>query len=274
MSKFSVLLPVYHADNSSYLELAIGSVIASTVKPSELVIVEDGPLPNSLTVVVNKYCKLYPDLIKLVRLKENKGLGEALAHGVAACSCKLIARMDADDVCRKDRFERQLKIFEKNKNIAIVGSNIDEYDDSMTVFIGNRIVPENDDDIKLFLKKRNPFNHMSVMFRKDAVINVGGYLPMEGFEDYYLWCRLLKEYDGYNIQESLVKVRGGDSMYRRRSGKNYARKVIDFQTAICKAGVINKRQKIMNDFVRVPIAIAPLWLKRVFYKSVLRGGKI
>ena len=182
--------------------------------------------------------------------------------------------MDADDVCRKDRFERQLKIFEKNKNIAIVGSNIDEYDDSMTVFIGNRIVPENDDDIKLFLKKRNPFNHMSVMFRKDAVINVGGYLPMEGFEDYYLWCRLLKEYDGYNIQESLVKVRGGDSMYRRRSGKNYARKVIDFQTAICKAGVINKRQKIMNDFVRVPIAIAPLWLKRVFYKSVLRGGKI
>lgn len=274
MSKFSVLLPVYHADNSSYLELAIGSVIASTVKPSELVIVEDGPLPNSLTVVVNKYCKLYPDLIKLVRLKENKGLGEALAHGVAACSCKLIARMDADDVCQKDRFERQLKIFKKNKDVAIIGSNIDEYNDDMTCFLGNRIVPENDDDIKMFLKKRNPFNHVSVMFKKDAVISVGGYLPMEGFEDYYLWCRLLKKYSGYNIQESLVKVRGGDSMYRRRGGLKYVKNIVKFENVICEIGIIKKREKFLNSAMRVLAAIAPVWLKKIFYERILRGDKI
>lgn len=273
MSNFSVLLPVYYADNPLHFDLSIKSIFSSTVIPSELVIVEDGPLPSSLNVVVKKYCRLYPDFIKLVKLDKNKGLGEALNCGVRACSQGLIARMDADDICQKDRFEKQLEVFEKDKNIAIVGSNIDEYDDDMVNLIGYRIVPEKNDDIKKFLRKRNPFNHMSVMFRKNAVMMVGGYLPMDGFEDYYLWCRLLKEYDGYNIQESLVKVRGGDSMYKRRGGKSYAKKIIVFQSAICKDGVINKRQKIMNDFVRVPIAIAPLWLKRIFYENILRGSK-
>ena len=148
---FSVLLPVYAGDRASWLELSLDSVFDSNIRPNEIVIVKDGPLGKMLDAVIEKYEIKYRNLIKSVTLKENVGLGLALAKGLECCSNELIARMDADDICCRNRFEKQLKVFEDNPNVSIVGSNVTEYDESMQRILNEKIVPETDIEIKKIL---------------------------------------------------------------------------------------------------------------------------
>lgn len=268
--KFSVLMSVYFKESPSYLEAALSSIFTQTVMPDEVVLVEDGPLTSELDETINKFEKEYPTILKVVKFETNRGLGQALHDGLIECSNEIVFRMDTDDIAHKDRFEKQLKIF-KEKDVDAVGSNITEFDETMTNITSHRIVPEQDEDIKKMAKSRNPINHMTIAFKKQAVIESGNYLDMMYFEDYYLWVRMMsKGYTFYNIQEELIDVRGGNDMIKRRGGKKYIKPIINFEKAILKLGYISKFEYLKNTTKRIIGSLIPNGLRFFLYKKLLR----
>lgn len=137
-----------------------------------------------------------------------------------------------------------------------------------------RIVPENKEEIYKYAKKRNPINHVTVMFKKDSILEVGNYENLPYFEDYYLWCKLIKSNKNmYNIQKILCKVRAGEEMTKRRGGRNYIKAIYKFQKKIEELGIINQLEKNVNILIRSMVSIAPNNLRSLAYSKLLRGKK-
>lgn len=257
MSKiqFSVSICVYGGDNAKHFDIAMESIFNQTLPPDEVVLVVDGPVNGEIDDVIEKYEKQYRCL-NVVRLKENVGHGNARRRGMQECSNELIALMDADDICVNTRFEKQVEIFKKNSEVSVVGGLIDEFIDNPQNVIGSRIVPQNDDDIKLYMRKRCPMNQMTVMMKKTDVGEVGGYLDWYCDEDYYLWIRLaLKEKKFYNIQENLVNVRVGAEMYQRRGGFKYFKSEARLQGYMLKRNIIDVNRYILNVLQRLILQV-------------------
>ena len=272
-TNFSVLMPVYAKEKPKNLNEALESIYSQTVFPSEVVICEDGKLTQELDSIIKEYKQRYPKNTKVVKFPTNRGLGNALHDGILECSNEVIFRMDSDDISVGDRFEKQLAVLQETK-ADVVGSNIVEYDEKMNVMTGSREVPELDTNIKQYAKKRNPINHMTVCYKRSAVLSAGNYLVMDGFEDYYLWVRMIKNgANFYNIQKPLVKVRGGASMISRRGGLSYVRKTIAFEKELRKIGFISAFQYCTNTFPRILVSIAPSFIRRMFYSVSLRGSQ-
>ena len=171
---FSVLMSVYYKENADYLMQSLDSVFSQTIRASQIVLVEDGPLTPVLDTLIRDYCDKYPEL-EIVPLKENKGLGLALAEGIKHCRNEIVARMDTDDIARQDRFELQLKEFEKNQKLDICGSHVKEFEDNIDNVVTQRMVPLTDAECKEYQKRRDAFNHMTVMYKKSAVLAAGSY---------------------------------------------------------------------------------------------------
>ena len=271
-NKFSVLMSVYYKEKPEYLKLAIDSVINQTLKPNEIVIVEDGKLTDELEKVISEYEKKYK-FIKVIRFEKNRGLGIALNEGIKHCSYDYIARMDSDDVSLPNRFEIQIGFMNKYPQIDVIGSNICEYDISLEKKLNNKIVPESNEDIYKYMKKRNPFNHMTVIYKKTKVITAGSYIDCPGFEDYYLWARMASnKCNFYNIQENLVKARTDVNMIYRRGGKEYNKYIISFENKIKKIGVINSFECLCGIAIRVIVSSLPIRFRTYFYKYKLRNN--
>lgn len=219
-SKFSVSMCVYKNDNTEHFRVALDSIINQTLMPDEVVLVVDGPVTDSTNSVIKSYEK--EAYFKVIRLAENVGHGNARRIGLENCTNELIALMDADDISVPNRFEKQVKCFEQNQHISIVGGNITEFIDSVDNIVGVREVPQDNNHIKQYMKKRCPFNQMTVMFKASDVNKAGGYLDWYQNEDYYLWIRMYKSGATFkNLKESLVLVRVGIDMYSRRGGWKY-----------------------------------------------------
>lgn len=261
--KFSVLMSVYYKEKPEYLEQSIDSIINQTIKPNEIVIVKDGPLTKELDNVIKNY------KVKVVELKENVGLGKALKIGVENCKYDIIARMDSDDISVENRFELQLKEFEKDENLTLVGGQVIEFNENT---LGKRrSVPTNVEEIKKFSKKRNPLNHMTVMFKKQDILSVGNYQHMPYFEDYYLWVLLLKNnYKIINIDNVLAYVRSGEDMTKRRGGIKYLRPTYTFEKNIYKLKYIKINEYLLNLLIRTTVCLVPNKLRRKIYTKVLR----
>ncbi len=219
-NKFSVSMCVYGKDNPNWFQVAVDSILNQTAMPDEVVLVVDGPVPEELDRLIEEYAK--EESFRVIRLEKNMGHGEARRIGLSGCTYDLVALMDADDISVPDRFEKQLAAFQAEENLAIVGGNITEFIGTPENVVAERIVPEDDEEIKEYMKKRCPMNQMTVMFRKDAVESVGGYLDWYCEEDYYLWLRMaLMDMKFANLRDTLVNVRVGKDMYRRRGGIKY-----------------------------------------------------
>lgn len=221
--KFSVSMCVYGKDNPIFFDKAISSVTNQTVLPSEIVLVVDGPIPESIENVIEKYRSTLKNITyKVIYLEKNMGHGEARRVCFDNCSYDLIALMDADDLSVKDRFEKQLAFIRENPELSVVGGNIQEFVGDPSNCVGKRMVPSEDAAIKAHMKKRCPMNQVTVMFRKEDVAKVGGYIDWYCEEDYYLWIRLALAGKKFgNVNEILVNVRVGDEMYNRRGGMRY-----------------------------------------------------
>lgn len=268
----SILMSLYIKEKPAYLKESLASILNQTALVKEIVLVLDGPITDELQKVIEDFQNENPTLIKLVPLKKNMGLGTALAIGVEQSKYDLIARMDTDDIMRPSRIEKQYTEFIKNPDLDIVGSNIDEFYDSTDRIVGRRVVPETNESICSFSKKRNPFNHMTVMFKKEAIIAVGNYQPMVGFEDYYLWVRLLTAgYKGKNIQESLVFARTGEDMYARRGGKKYFVNGLKGRYAIYKNGLGTFKDYFISCSAHVIVSLLPNKLRGKLYEKKLRN---
>ena len=245
--KYSVLMSLYAKEKPEYLRLAIDSMLKQTVVPDEIVIVEDGPLTDTLYAVLDEYKTKFLQIIRTVRNEKNLGLGLALNVGLNECRNDLVARMDTDDIAKDDRCERQLKYFLENPDTTILGGQIAEFITSPENIVGRRVVPETDFELKEFIKKRCPFNHMTVMFKKTDVIKAGNYQDWFWNEDYYLWIRLaLEKFLFANLPDILVYTRVGADMYQRRGGDKYFRSEIEIQKLMLRKKLIGYGTFLMN----------------------------
>lgn len=257
--EFSVSMCVYGGDNPIHFDTALNSVVEQTVQPNEIVLTIDGPIPDSIEAVIEKYrSKLSGSTIdfQVIYLEKNMGHGEARRICFDHCSYDLIALMDADDLSVSERFEKQLAFLVQNPTLSAVGGNIQEFISIPENCVGKRIVPEKDDEIKRFMKKRCPLNQMTVMFRKEAVQEAGGYLDWYCDEDYYLWIRMaLVSKQFGNVQENLVNVRVGEEMYQRRGGWRYFKSEAKLQGFMLKKGMINLPRYIINVAQRLVLQV-------------------
>ena len=269
--KFSVLMSVYYKENPLFLKEALESLINQTKMPTEIVIVKDVKLTKELELIIEDYIDKYKGLFSIVNLDKNYGLGIALSKGIDVCKYDIIARMDSDDIADIRRFEKQLEIFKEYPEIDIVGSNISEFIDNPKISCSERKVPERHDDIVKFAKKRCPFNHMTVMYKKQAVIESGNYIKFEFLEDYYLWGRMLNNNcRAFNIQENLVYARIGNGMFKRRSGISYVKSEFKLQRKFKEIGFINSFQLNYNIMCRTIVRIIPNNLREMIYLKLLR----
>ncbi len=268
--KISVLMSVYNKETPSFFDNALESLYFQTKKADEVVLVEDGPLTEELYSIIEKWReKLF---VKSVRLENNGGLGIALQKGLKNCSYGIVARVDTDDINKKDRFEKQIAFLEKNMNVDIIGSWISEFEEEENNIYAYRHLPISYTEINKFAKKRNPLNHMTVMFKKQSVIDVGGYKSFLGFEDFYLWARMLNNNAIFaNIPEVLVNVRGGTAMLARRQGFNYAKNEYLFQKELYKIKFLSKMELVRNILYRIPIRLSPRFVIKIIYKYILRN---
>lgn len=267
---FSVLISVYFKENPENFRQALSSIWnVQILKPTEIVIVKDGPLSDELELVILEFNKIAPLII--IALPENVGLGTALKIGLEACSNELVARMDTDDIATSNRFELQINYLIKNPNCHLVGSNIEEFQYQPGDLKSIKRVPEHDADIKKFLYKRSPFNHPSVVFRKSKIIAVDSYKLMLSFEDYYLWFRLVKSGGNYyNFQEPLLYFRVGNDMIGRRHGLRYALNEFQLFKILFQEKLISFVQFVKFIAVRFPLRIIPKKLLNFIYFKVLR----
>lgn len=224
VNMFSVLISLYDKESPENLAACLESIKEQTLKPDETVIVFDGFINDTLRKVVSR-CQ--EDLkIVIVELSTNVGLGKALQAGLKACSNEIVARMDTDDICLPDRFEKQISYMSNNPELALLGSGIIEFDEDNNE--RKKILPKDKKDIILFSRWKNPFNHMTVVFRKSKVLQVGGYIHHHFMEDYNLWLRMINAgFDMENMQDILVNARVGKDMVSKRRGLKYIKSEIE-----------------------------------------------
>ena len=269
--QYSVLMSVYYKEKPEWLDLSINCMFEQTVKPGEFVLVEDGKLTDELYAVIKKYEKEYPDIFRTVVLPENVGLGPALRKGVEECRYELIARMDSDDYCLPDRIEKQLEVFEKNPGIGMVGTNVSEFMDSVDNVICNVILPETHEEIVAFSKKRNPFRHPTLVFRKSEVLKAGNYRDYYLCEDYDLCLRMIRS--GCiccNIQSVYVFMRIGKDFYKRRGGREYFNSIKKFKKEQLENGYFTKAEYLNTIIPHAIVCFMPNSLRDFVYKKFLR----
>ena len=271
MLRFSVLMSVYKNEKPNYLRDALDSVVHQTLMPNEIVVIKDGLLTESLENVLNEYNRKYPDLFKIVSFEKNRGLGLALRDGVFACSYEYIARMDTDDICKLDRFEKQISYLKEKPYTVLLGTWIKEFSDDKNNPDTSTKLPCEYQEIVQFAKSRNPFRHMSVIFKKQAVLDSGNYRDFLWFEDYDLWVRMIQNgYGVANIPEFLVNVRADDEMFARRGGWKYLKQDMRFQRFMFKFDYVDSFEFLSNILLRSIIRAVPNYLRVFCYNKCLR----
>ncbi len=267
---YSVLMSVYSKEHALFFRESIESMLSQTIVPKDFVLVCDGPLTEELDAVVAYYEKEYPHLFQVIRLERNVGLGRALNAGMKRCRCEYVARMDSDDISYPDRMERQLSAI-RQQQADVVSGTLVEFDEQHTEGYKKRCLPQTHDEIMKFARRRNPFNHPCVLYKKTSVIESGGYKHFEGFEDYYLWVRMLMAGKrGYNLQETILKMRV-TGMHRRRGGFHYAKSIVKFRLYLLKSGFCSFGDFLYTVVGHVGVSILPNRLREMFYNKMLRG---
>lgn len=273
--EFSVLISVYEKDNPIFFQMALESVtVNQSVKPNQVVIVQDGAVPEEIDEVIRETEFRMPSIEFTVIKKEKKeGLASALNTGIPMCRNNWIARMDSDDIAVSSRFQLQTDYILKHPDISVIGGAIAEFKSEIGDIDSERHVKSEYYEIKKMARSRSPMNHVTVMYSKEAVRKVGGYSEDFGkLEDYKLWVDLIAE--GmilFNINEVLVHVRVGNGFLKRRSS---TREILDWdklQTYLLKSKIIDKRKAFLNRLCIRTFIYMPGWMKKIAYKFLLRG---
>lgn len=269
---FSVAMSVYKNDNPIFFDRALQSITENQkVMPTEIVIIVDGPVDEKINAVIEKYSEKYGNL-NVIRLDKNSGLGNALKLAIENAKYELIARMDSDDVSAPNRFEQQLEIMTKNSAVDIVGGDISEFIGDEKNIVAKRKVPILDKEIKEYLKTRCPFNHMTVMYKRSAVLKSGNYIDLFYNEDYWLWIRMVENNCIMaNTGTILVNARVGEDMYKRRGGKQYFNSEMFLQKYMLKNGIINLPTFVLNSSKRFVVQmLLPNAIREWVFKTFAR----
>ncbi|MBW4901159.1 glycosyltransferase family 2 protein [Prevotella melaninogenica] len=267
-NSFSVLMSVYAKENPIWMRRSLDSIFTQTLLPSEVILIEDGPLTPDLHKLIDEYQQRYSTL-KVFPQAENKGLGAALNIGIKHCSNELVARMDTDDICKPNRFEVQVKFMTEHPDIDICSSTIDEFEHDIHTVRSQRTLPELHDDIIKYAHRRCPINHPTVIYKRSKVIEAGGYQAFP--EDYILWINMImKGCKFHNLQESLLWFRFSYDVYHRRGGWKYAKDDIRAQWNFYRMGFNSYSELITNIIARGAVRIVPNFIRVIIYQHILR----
>ena len=266
MNNFSVLISVYKNEKSLCFREALDSVFAQTVQPTEIVLVEDGPLTSDLYSVIDEYKEKYP-IFNIVENENNLGLGLALQKGVLACNNDIIARMDTDDVIPEDRFEKQLAKMEEGYDVVSCWSQL--FVDNRDNVIAIKTRPEHHEDIVKLAHRRSPVCHAAAFMRKSAVLKAGNYQHRQYYEDYNLWVRMIQNGARfYNVQEVLYEIRTTEEQLNRRGGWTYLKRELKYLREFYDMGFYSWKDLIINSNIRIAARLMPQWLRGFVFKMI------
>lgn len=259
---------IYNCEKT--LAEALECIINQTYNNWELIMCDDGSTDRTIEVA-ESYVKRYPDKFILLKNKVNLGLNKTLNKCLKAAKGDYIARMDGDDLCAKNRFEKEVDILEKYPEISIVSTDMEFFDEKGVWGKTNtKEYPQNID----FLKA-TPFCHAACMVRREAYESVEGYSVSDKYlrvEDYHLWVKMYsKGYRGKNIQEPLYSMRDDRDAQSRRKIKYRLNEAYVKGYAIKKL----KLPKISYLYCLRPIliGICPKGLYKVLHRGKQRRSK-
>lgn len=270
--KYSVLMSVYYKENPEFLKQSIKSMLNQTLPADQIVLVKDGHLTKDLEAVIEEYVNKYPSLFTIVSLKENIGLGRALDKGLEYCRNELVARMDTDDISLPDRCRLQVEAFVKDPKLSIIGTFINEFYDNPNNLVSSRKVPLKHEEIVKFIKRRSPFNHPTVMFKKSEVLRCGGYGHLRRKQDLDLFSRMMNNgCKGANIDKSLVLFRSNEDSFKRRKSWSYCKSYIVAQYTIWKRGHCSFIDLVYVVTGQMVMFLSPMWLLKWLSNTFLRS---
>jgi glycosyltransferase involved in cell wall biosynthesis len=265
---FTLLLSVWDGDQPEHLLQAFCSAVdEQTLRPAQVVIVRDGPVRGELGACLADLHKTSPVPVTLVPLESNRGLGPALDAGMAASQFDVIARMDADDVAMPHRFEVEIPLIAE---ADIVGAGLLEFVDDIENVVGQRVPPTDPEQIQRYARMHDPFNHPTVVYRRQAVQAAGGYGDLPLMEDYALFARMLQNgARAVNVAEPLVYYRVGATAFKRRGGADLLRSELRLQRAFRRQGFTTPAEYARNVMVRGGYRLIPWWARRAVYKPMV-----
>lgn len=270
--KYSVVMSVYEKDRAEWLSQAIDSILNQTLVCDDIIIVVDGPLTPELNKVIRRYQVI--NTISTIRLKSNQGLGSALNAGINKAKHEIIARMDADDIAVKNRFELQISEFSNNPKLEILGGQIAEFIDSIENIVSYRRVPTSHCDIMHFARRRSPFNHPTVMYKKTTIQQIGGYdESVIRVEDYDLWLRALShEVHCANLDSVLLYYRSNNDAMKRRKTFTSLKNHIHSRTNFYRRGYISLTDLLYGVTSQIVLFIIPASLASALFRRVVRNA--
>ena len=266
---FSLLISTYAGDSPDFLrEAFVSTVQAQSRRPDEVVLVQDGPVPDELAGTIADLAAHSPVPVKHVPLEQNVGLGPALDIGLETATHEIVARMDADDISHPERFAKQLPVVEAGADI--VGSGLYEFGAGLDDVVGRRTPPTDPTEIRRVIRFRDPFNHPTVVYRKTAVQAAGGYSDMALMEDYLLFTRMIEAGAApANLPDPLVYYRVGAGAYARRGGRALLRSELALQRRFRELGITTRGQYLRNVVVRGGYRLVPEAFRRSAYRALI-----
>lgn len=267
---FTVLMAVYWKDDPDLFRWALSSVFQNSMPPKQVLVVVDGEITQDLNKVTKELQGKHNNL-SLIRLPTNIGLAGALNAGLAAVSSEWVARADADDINHPDRFEKIFSMIAKAEHQPdIVGTAIQEVDECGSK-VAVRSLPASDEEIKKFLMRRNPFNHMTTVFRAEPAKRAGGYPELYLKEDYGLWAKMISQgCRCRNLPDITVNAMTGSDFYARRGGFRYAQAEYGLQRFLYQCNVKPLWMAGIDFLLRGGVFILPEMVRRRIYIHLLR----
>lgn len=272
---FSVAMSIYKNDDPQYLKEALDSIILQqTLKPAEVVIIGDGPVPETLVKAVEEKTELGKQVgveVRFLPQDVNRGLGEALRIACENCRYDYIARMDSDDISLPYRFEKQMRVFDEHPEVGMVGGMITEFVGSPDNIVDSRVLPLDNDGIYRMMQTRCGVNHVTVIIRKSDLMEAGNYSGRFRQEDFYLWARMMKnKVVIQNIPDVVVNVRSGADQFARRGGMKYFHEHMKVFKFMYHEGLISYPVLLENYCLRFAQVAFPTTLRTWVYQHLLR----
>lgn len=270
---FSALICLYHGSVAAEVAVALTSALVDqTLKPAELVVVFDGPVPKEVEEVVAAWEQRLAT--RIVRFPDNRGHGPARAAGVVACRHEWIAIIDADDISLPQRFEKLAGLIARNPALAVVGGGVTEFveEEGERHLLATRIMPETPAEVRRYMQLRSPVAQPTAMIRRSAVLAVGNYQPWFNNEDYHLWIRLTRAGHAIaNVAEPLLLFRTSPTLYLRRGGLKYWWNEARLQAYSYGQGTTTLARMIPGVGFRFLVQVVlPNRLRAALYKRILR----
>ena len=272
---FSVAMSIYKNDDPQYLKEALDSIILQqTLKPAEVVIIGDGPVPETLVKAVEEKTELGKQVgveVRFLPQDVNRGLGEALRIACENCRYDYIARMDSDDISLPYRFEKQMRVFDEHPEVGMVGGMITEFVGDPSNIVDRRVLPLDNKGIYKMMQTRCGVNHVTVIIRKKDLMEAGNYSGRFRQEDFYLWARMMKnKVVIQNIPDVVVNVRSGADQFARRGGMKYFHEHMKVFKFMYHEGLISWPALIKNYCLRFAQVAFPTTLRTWVYQHLLR----